>query len=279
MKPLYEKNSFPFKKGVWLDFQKKTSCLELQSLKIHHDYFNFQFCQHKYGKEAIEFGELINFNLLDYLFEEITLNKFLLFSCGIKKHFLDLMFLQVGGFNPYDMDSPLFGQYSTESISKNLSEAVEYQKKLKLITLEDKRKMTSPKSMLKFLLKFFNISLAIELWACYKTLLWSFLPEDQKKTSDIFESNVDDEKKDSAIFNPLDKYELQRLFRYFYLFYALIDESRLKRTICHNIKEAATIFEICLEKQSEGSVNSKMSQKLLIKFYRILIKEFNYKPL
>jgi len=171
-------NPFPYKRGVWLDFQTSESTIQLSSaLESEKDISTFKFQLYDYGPDLMNFSVLIRKNLLNLILDQIGINKFLLMIRKAKRTYFHLMFLQIGGFNLYDMETPAFSLYTTESIGKNLRNAFIYQQKLIQARLPKpqplRTKSVSSVEMLKLLLHSFSFDLAVELWSCFKSIRWT----------------------------------------------------------------------------------------------------------
>jgi len=267
---------FPYKRGVWLDFQTKEKSVKIPPLEDLEQDFIYHFYLYDYGREDLYFDRLIEINLLDLIFDEIGVNKFLLMNKKARKTLLHLMFLQVGGFNPYDFQcTPRFSQYTTESIAKNLKDAREYnqsisRKKRLLKKSSSKEEVCeSPQDMLKLLLKNFSFETALQLWTCYKYLRWS---TDHQNILWIFNFSDVNKMQDPKLYT--------KILKYLYLFYSIIDESLVMKCIFKefDLDEGLNILTICLE---QGNLPSDfLALKLLLsKFYSVLFRFFNFQAL
>ena len=265
MQKFYQAN-FPYKKGVYCDFQSDKDIVKLdQSSEQLKDFFTFDFklfCYHI----PIPFKDLVNTNLLMMIFDNITVLSFLSMTKEASKTLLHLMCLQIGGLNPYDLDKPLFGQYTTKSILDNLEQAKYYQDKLMkgnknlidkperdLLIIQDGR------LMLKLMLKTFSFPMVIELWTIYKYFLWTI----EKKEYDFVLSS----------FEKIEQIDGEDLIcKYLYLFYGTINYSLLQKVLKSlDPEDAAYILDLCIQDPKVSGSFAKVRT-----FYAFLVKEFNF---
>ncbi|RZK25527.1 MAG: hypothetical protein EOO43_05305 [Flavobacterium sp.] len=242
---------FPFKKGVWLDFQTNDVSLKLLPFETEENSFTYEFPLYDYGQD-LDFKQLIGINLMDLIFDEIGINKFLLMTKKAQKTLLHLMFLQIGGFNPYDFHKVSFSQYTTDSIAKNLKDAVIYHSKVTKLVDNKTKVNESPADMMKAFFKKFSFELALKLWTIYKYLRWS---TDHKNVLLILDSsNIN---QSSSTKNPKEEGKLYaKLFKYIFLFYSFVDDSKVLQCIFTDldIDEGLKVLSICLEQEGEVHV-------------------------
>lgn len=295
---LYE--SFPLQSGVFRDFQSDDSVildlpstLDPEILQTFAKTYKLHDWTNEKDSKRKTYAELVNTNLLLLIFDQITVCLFSLMTEEASCSLYSLMYLQVGGFNPYDCNTPMFSQYSTTSIIRNLEKAFKYYKQLNVdnddtkkalplkldlfkISKEIPEKGSSKgliqdhKLMMKFLLEILTFPQAFRAWTLYKYFIWT-MNHFNLSNYDTLIKCIQQKEAGSC---KLKCYVRIWLIKYLCLFYGMIDSDALKEVLF----EMPSIFEsiYCskfLSFTKPYCTNEEITE--LLSFYKKLLDKFN----